>query len=46
MIIRVLGVAASVASVIAMAGDEILMGDGSFLMIHNAWPWPSETATT
>ena len=35
--IRVLGVAASVASVIAMAGDEILMGDGSFLMIHNAW---------
>lgn len=35
--IRVLGVAASAASVIAMAGDEILMGDGSFLMIHNAW---------
>lgn len=34
---RVLGVAASVSSVIAMAGDEILMGDGSFLMIHNAW---------
>lgn len=22
---------------IAMAGDEILMGEGSFLMIHNAW---------
>lgn len=35
--VRVLGVAASVASVIAMAGDEILMGEGSFLMIHNAW---------
>lgn len=35
--IRVLGLAASAASVIAMAGDEILMGDGSFLMIHNAW---------
>ena len=35
--VRVLGVAASVASVIAMAGDEILMGDGTFLMIHNAW---------
>ena len=35
--VRVLGVAASAASVIAMAGDEILMGDGSFLMIHNAW---------
>lgn len=35
--VRVLGVAASAASVIAMAGDEILMGEGSFLMIHNAW---------
>jgi ATP-dependent protease ClpP protease subunit len=35
--VRVLGLAASAASVIAMAGDEILMGDGSFLMIHNAW---------
>lgn len=34
---RVMGLAASAASVIAMAGDEILMGDGSFLMIHNAW---------
>lgn len=35
--IKVLGLAASAASVIAMAGDEILMGQGSFLMIHNAW---------
>ena len=35
--VRVLGVAASVASVIAMAGDEILIGDGAFFMIHNAW---------
>lgn len=35
--IQVMGLAASAASVIAMAGDEILMGDGSFLMIHNAW---------
>ncbi len=35
--IRVLGVAASAASVIAMAGDEILMGDSSHIMIHNAW---------
>lgn len=35
--VRILGVAASVASVIAMAGDEILIGDGAFLMIHNAW---------
>lgn len=35
--VRVLGLAASAASVITMAGDEILMGDASFLMVHNAW---------
>lgn len=35
--INVMGIAASAASVVAMAGDEILMGDGAFLMIHNAW---------
>lgn len=35
--VNVMGLAASAASVIAMAGDEILMGEGSFLMIHNAW---------
>lgn len=35
--VQVMGIAASAASVIAMAGDEILMGDGAFLMIHNAW---------
>lgn len=35
--VRILGLAASAASVIAMAGDEILMGDGTFLMVHNAW---------
>jgi len=35
--VQVLGLAASAASVIAMAGDDILMGDGAFLMIHNAW---------
>ena len=35
--VQVVGMAASAASIIAMAGDEILMGDGTFLMIHNAW---------
>lgn len=35
--INVMGIAASAASVIAMAGDEINMGEGSHLMIHNAW---------
>lgn len=31
------GIAASAASVIAMAGDEIRMAANGFLMIHNAW---------
>lgn len=35
--VQVVGMAASAASVIAMAGDEILIGSGAFLMIHNAW---------
>lgn len=35
--VKVLGIAASAASVIAMAGDEILIGRGAFLMIHNSW---------
>jgi len=35
--VKVMSLAASAASVIAMAGDEITMGVGSFLMIHNAW---------
>ena len=30
------GIAASAASLVAMAGDEIVMGEGAFLMIHNA----------
>lgn len=35
--VQVLGMAASAASVIAMAGDEILVGRGAFLMIHDTW---------
>jgi hypothetical protein len=35
--VRVLGLAASAASVIAMAGDEIQIARAGFLMIHNAW---------
>ncbi len=31
------GVAASGASVIAMAGDEIIIPENAFLMIHRAW---------
>lgn len=35
--VEVMGYAASAASVIAMAGDDIAMGRGSMLMIHKAW---------
>lgn len=35
--VKVLGLAASAASIIAMAGDEIQVAKSGFLMIHNAW---------
>lgn len=35
--VKVMGLAASAASIIAMAGDEVLIGPASFLMIHNCW---------
>lgn len=34
--VKVMGIAASAASVIAMAGDHIEMPSGTFMMIHNA----------
>ena len=36
--------AASAGSVIAMAGDKILMGIGTMLMIHNAWTFAAGNA--
>lgn len=35
--VKVLGLAASAASIIAMAGDEVQIARSGFLMIHNAW---------
>ena len=35
--VKVLGLAASAASVIAMSGDEVQMPRSGFLMIHNCW---------
>lgn len=35
--VKVLGLAASAASIIAMAGDDIQIGRGAFLMTHNCW---------
>lgn len=35
--VKVMGMAASAASIIAMAGDKIEIGAASFIMIHNCW---------
>ncbi|MBV7394562.1 head maturation protease, ClpP-related [Mameliella sediminis] len=35
--VHVLGLAASAASIIAMAGDEVLIGRSAFFMVHNSW---------
>lgn len=35
--VKVLGLAASAASIIAMAGDTVQIARAGFLMIHNAW---------
>lgn len=35
--VKILGLAASAASVIAMAGDTVQIARAGFLMIHNAW---------
>lgn len=37
VVVHVDGLAASIASLIAMAGNEIRMADGSFMMLHNPW---------
>lgn len=41
--VKVSGIAASAASIVAMAGDEILMSPVAYMMIHNPWtdPGPS-----
>lgn len=35
--VEIMGIAASAAAYIAMAGDQITVGLGSFVMVHNAW---------
>jgi ATP-dependent protease ClpP protease subunit len=35
--VKVIGLAASAASIVAMAGERIEIGAASFLMIHNCW---------
>ena len=38
------GIAASIASIIALAGDKIVMGEGSQMMIHSAWTYTAGNA--
>lgn len=38
-IIHIDGLAASIASIIALAGDEIVMGEGALYMIHLPWTY-------
>lgn len=42
--VRIDALAASAATVIAMAGDEIIMPENAIFMIHNPWSWGSGEA--
>lgn len=35
--VKIDGIAASIGSIIAMAGEQITMGESSFLMVHHPW---------
>lgn len=39
------GLAASIASIIALAGDEIIMGEGALYMVHLPWTWAAGNRT-
>jgi ATP-dependent Clp protease protease subunit len=39
IIVHVDGYAASIASIVAIAGDKVIMAPGSMMMIHKAWSW-------
>lgn len=43
-IVHIDGLAASIASVIALAGDELIMPANTFMMIHKAWTYTSGNA--
>ena len=44
IVVKVMGVAASAASLIAMAGDKIIMPKNTFMMIHNPWSFAAGNA--
>lgn len=37
IVVHIDAIAASIASLIALAGDEVRIADNAFLMVHNAW---------
>jgi len=45
VIVHVDGYAASAATYIALAGDEIEIADGGFFMVHQSWTWAMGNAT-
>ncbi len=44
IVVKVMGVAASAASLVAMAGDKIVMPKNTFMMIHNPWSFAAGNA--
>lgn len=36
---RIDGLAASIASIVALAGDEVVIAKNAMMMIHNPWSW-------
>ena len=44
IVVKVMGVAASTASLVAMAGDKIIMPKNTFMMIHNPWSFAAGNA--
>ena len=42
--VKITGIAASAASVIAMAGDEVLMSPVAYMMIHDPWTYAAGNA--
>lgn len=44
IVVRVDGIAASAASVIAMAGDTIIMPANALMMVHAPWTWAAGNA--
>lgn len=44
VVVSVEGLAASIASVIAMAGDEVKIGESANMMIHKPWSWAGGNA--